>query len=253
MPVLPHYRRHGGYVGPNLNNAGGWLTAAWIEAWLRNPQDLVPDTIEPRRNFTDAEVNALTAYLMTLRQSIKPQKTASAACHSVCRSGGRPMKLRLCMSALLLMFHRRPFRLPQARRISQTRSASLCLRHRARLDRCQHVDSTQLSAIPRQTHFLPAMCLVPRGSTPAGPSNRSNLTPVPPLLNDGATLNAESDEFMQNIITLGGSALGKSAMMPPYGKTLSPTEIRAVISFARAIAQPAYQKSGRPGSQYTTK
>jgi mono/diheme cytochrome c family protein len=68
----------GGYVGPNLNNAGGWLTPAWIEAWLRNPQALVPDTIEPRRNFTDDEVRALAAYLMTLRQSIKPQKTASA-------------------------------------------------------------------------------------------------------------------------------------------------------------------------------
>jgi mono/diheme cytochrome c family protein len=90
-------------------------------------------------------------------------------------------------------------------------------------------------------------------ATPAGPSNRNNVTPVPPLINDGEKLNGESDEFMQNIITLGGSALGKSAMMPPYGKTLSSTEIRAVISFARAIAQPAYQKSGRPGSQYTTK
>jgi mono/diheme cytochrome c family protein len=67
----------GGYVGPNLNNAGGWLTPAWIEAWLRNPQALVPDTIEPRRNFTEDEVKALTAYLITLRQSIKPQKTAS--------------------------------------------------------------------------------------------------------------------------------------------------------------------------------
>jgi nitric oxide reductase subunit C len=66
----------GGYVGPNLNNAGGWLTPAWIEAWLRNPQALVPDTIEPRRNFTEDEVKALTAYLITLRQSIKPQKTA---------------------------------------------------------------------------------------------------------------------------------------------------------------------------------
>ena len=42
----------GGYVGPNLNNAGNWLTPAWIEAWLRNPQALVPDTIEPRRAFT---------------------------------------------------------------------------------------------------------------------------------------------------------------------------------------------------------
>src|SRR5438876_12133858 len=67
----------GGYVGPNLSNAGGWLTPAWIEAWLRNPQALVPDTIEPRRNFTEDEVRALTAYLRTLRQSIKPQKTAS--------------------------------------------------------------------------------------------------------------------------------------------------------------------------------
>jgi cytochrome c5 len=90
-------------------------------------------------------------------------------------------------------------------------------------------------------------------ATPAGPSNRSNVTPTPPLMNDGDKLNAESDEFMQNIITLGGSALGKSAMMPPYGKTLSPEEIKAVIAFTRAIAQPAYQRPGQPGSQYTTK
>ena len=88
-------------------------------------------------------------------------------------------------------------------------------------------------------------------ATPAGPSNRSNVTPAPPLMNDGEKLNGESDEFLQNIITLGGSALGKSAMMPPYGKTLSPADIKAVISFTRAIAQPPYQKTGRPGSPYT--
>jgi len=90
-------------------------------------------------------------------------------------------------------------------------------------------------------------------STPAGPSNRSNLTPVPALLDDGATLNAESDEYLGNIITLGGSALGKSAMMPPYGRTLSPEEIRSVIAFTRAIAQPPYQPPGRPGSQYSAR
>lgn len=86
-------------------------------------------------------------------------------------------------------------------------------------------------------------------ATPAGPSNRSNLTPVPPLLNDGTTLNAESDEFMHNIIALGGSAMGKSAMMPPYGRMLSAEEIRSVIAFTRAMAQPPYQPAGRPGSQ----
>ena len=56
-------------------------------------------------------------------------------------------------------------------------------------------------------------------STPAGPSNRSNLSPVPKLINDGAALNPLSDQYLQNMITLGGSALGKSAMMPPWGKT----------------------------------
>ena len=86
-------------------------------------------------------------------------------------------------------------------------------------------------------------------ATPAGPSNRSNLTPVPPLLSDGATLNVESDEYIQNIITLGGSAMGKSAMMPPYGRTLSVEEIRSVIAFTRAIAQPPY----RPASEYSAK
>lgn len=90
-------------------------------------------------------------------------------------------------------------------------------------------------------------------ATPAGPSNRSNVTPMPPLMNDGEKLNGESDEYMQNIITLGGSALGKSAMMPPYGKTLSSEEIKAVIAFTRSIAQPPYQKPGRPGSQYAPK
>jgi mono/diheme cytochrome c family protein len=59
----------GGYVGPNLTNAGNWVNAAWIEEWLKNPQSLAPDAIEPHRDFTDDERTALTAYLMTLKQS----------------------------------------------------------------------------------------------------------------------------------------------------------------------------------------
>jgi len=90
-------------------------------------------------------------------------------------------------------------------------------------------------------------------ATPAGPSNRSNLTPVPALLDDGPTLNAESDEYLENIITLGGSAMGKSAMMPPYGRSLSTEEIRSVIAFTRAIAEPPYQPPGRTRPQYSPK
>ena len=69
----------GSSVGPNLNNAGNWLTPAWVEAWLRNPQELQRDTIEPRRNLTDEEIRALTAYLMTLRAGIKLQTAKNGA------------------------------------------------------------------------------------------------------------------------------------------------------------------------------
>lgn len=69
----------GGYVGPSLNTAGDWLTPAWIEAWLRNPLALVPDTIEPRQSFTNAEIRDLTAYLLTLKQASPQSMTQTAS------------------------------------------------------------------------------------------------------------------------------------------------------------------------------
>ncbi len=90
-------------------------------------------------------------------------------------------------------------------------------------------------------------------ATPAGPSNRYNLTPPPPLANDGETFNGLSNEFMQNVITLGGDAMGKSAMMPPWGHTLTQQEVIAVIAFLRAIVQPPYHPPVKPGPQYSVK
>jgi len=69
----------GGYVGPDLSNVGSWMTAAWVEAWLRDPQALLPGSIEPRRSMTEDEVKMLTAYLMTLRQSGSASGAAASA------------------------------------------------------------------------------------------------------------------------------------------------------------------------------
>lgn len=85
--------------------------------------------------------------------------------------------------------------------------------------------------------------------TPAGPSNRSNVIPAPPLWNDGATLNSLSDAFLEKFTAQGGRAMGKSAMMPPYGQTLTPEEIRAVVAYARAIAVPAPKALSQPGQK----
>jgi mono/diheme cytochrome c family protein len=90
-------------------------------------------------------------------------------------------------------------------------------------------------------------------ATPAGPSNRSNLNPAPPLGNDGSVLNPLSNELLRNTISLGGSAVGKSAMMPPWGQTLPLGQIDAVIAFLRVIAQPAYQPAARPRTNYLVK
>jgi mono/diheme cytochrome c family protein len=72
-------------------------------------------------------------------------------------------------------------------------------------------------------------------STPAGPSNRSNVTPEPPLLNDPALFKGKSDASLEQVIALGGRAVGKSAMMPPYGSTLSKKDIRNLIQYIRKI------------------
>ena len=79
-------------------------------------------------------------------------------------------------------------------------------------------------------------------TTPAGPSNRSNITPDPGLLNDSAVLSKVNDESLHKVIAGGGSGVGKSAMMPPYGATLSDEEINDVIAYIRVIAAPEVPK-----------
>jgi cbb3-type cytochrome oxidase cytochrome c subunit len=68
----------GGYVGPALTNVGNWMNSAWIEAWLKDPQALVPGTFEPRREFTEPEIKELTAFLLTLTQKTPSQPALPA-------------------------------------------------------------------------------------------------------------------------------------------------------------------------------
>lgn len=83
-----------------------------------------------------------------------------------------------------------------------------------------------------------------RESTPERVSNFDNLSPSPHEFTDGATLNRLSDSDLINIISYGGQALGKSPQNPAYGTTLKPAEVRAVVSYIRAVADPPYQTPG---------
>jgi mono/diheme cytochrome c family protein len=81
-------------------------------------------------------------------------------------------------------------------------------------------------------------------STPERVSNYDNLEVKPHAFTEGDTLNKMSDADLTAIISHGGPALNKSALMPPYGYTLSKTEVEALISYIRLISDPPYSASG---------
>lgn len=58
----------GGYVGPPLDGAADRLQPSWIRAWLHDPNRWRPGTIEPRPQADKDEIDALTAYLLTLSE-----------------------------------------------------------------------------------------------------------------------------------------------------------------------------------------
>ena len=62
-----------GYIGPTLTQVGSRLTAAWIFAWMKNPQALRPGAMEPNRAMSDEDARALTAFLMSQKGGAKPE------------------------------------------------------------------------------------------------------------------------------------------------------------------------------------
>jgi mono/diheme cytochrome c family protein len=75
-------------------------------------------------------------------------------------------------------------------------------------------------------------------------SNYDNLEIKPHPFTEGETLNKISDADLTAIITYGGPALNKSALMPAWGNTLSKSEIQALISYIRAVSDPPSRSSG---------
>jgi mono/diheme cytochrome c family protein len=75
-------------------------------------------------------------------------------------------------------------------------------------------------------------------------SNYDNLEVKPHPFTEGDTLNKISDADLTAIISHGGPALNKSALMPAWGNTLSRTDIQALIAYIRAISDPPSRSAG---------
>jgi len=89
-----------------------------------------------------------------------------------------------------------------------------------------------------QYQLLCSSCHGPRGAGD-GPAGQ-NLVPRPAHHNDGAYMNALSNEYLFRVIKEGGAAVGKSPMMAPWGGALSDAQIWDVVAYLRTLAVPPY-------------
>jgi mono/diheme cytochrome c family protein len=75
-------------------------------------------------------------------------------------------------------------------------------------------------------------------------SNFDNLEIKPHPFTEGDTFNKLTDADLTAIISHGGPAFNKSALMPAWGNTLSRSDIQALISYVRAISDPPNRNAG---------
>jgi mono/diheme cytochrome c family protein len=78
-------------------------------------------------------------------------------------------------------------------------------------------------------------------STAERVSNYDNLVAKPHAFSDGAFLNKMTNADLLAIVSHGGPALGRSAEMPPYARTLNRAGIDSVVAYIRAVADPPYR------------
>lgn len=77
-------------------------------------------------------------------------------------------------------------------------------------------------------------CALCHGPTGLGDGvGAAALDPKPRDLSSATLLETYTDEYLVNVITNGGMAVGKSPAMPPWGGVVSPEDIENVVAYIR--------------------
>ena len=59
----------GGRKGGDLSDVGGKRDAEWLTKYMKDPKSVIPEAKMPAFRGTDEELNALVAYLMSLKKA----------------------------------------------------------------------------------------------------------------------------------------------------------------------------------------
>ena len=91
-------------------------------------------------------------------------------------------------------------------------------------------------------------CAGCHGITGRGDGPNAKALPVPPARHaDAATMSQRPDDTLYDTIDGGGAIMNRSARMPAFGGSLSPTQIRALVAHIRSLcrcAGPAWSRDG---------
>jgi mono/diheme cytochrome c family protein len=88
-------------------------------------------------------------------------------------------------------------------------------------------------------HVFRHYCQTCHGETGAGDGfNAYNLDPRPRDLSDPSFQSKKSDADLADAVRRGGSGVGLSPLMPPWGRTLSAQEIDQVVLYIRSLKKP---------------
>lgn len=101
------------------------------------------------------------------------------------------------------------------------------------------------TAAPALYHRFCAPCHGERG---AGDGPNAQHLPVPPTRHsDDAYMSRRPDDALYDAIAAGGWVMGKSSRMPPFGRTLTPGQIRSLVRHLRTLCRcegPAWSRDG---------
>ncbi len=90
------------------------------------------------------------------------------------------------------------------------------------------------------------VCSTCHGESGKGDGVAGASLPVKPADHtNGAVMNKLNDKFLQDIISKGGGAVGKSTFMPSWGGALNDSQVRDVVAYIRSLANPPYTPTGR--------
>jgi mono/diheme cytochrome c family protein len=82
-------------------------------------------------------------------------------------------------------------------------------------------------------------CSSCHGDKGRGDGAAGKALPVKPADHtDGKLMSSFSDEFLINIISKGGAAVGKSSFMPGWGGVLKENQLQDLLAYLRSIASP---------------